>query len=219
MSNELTTNTDVMLTPLKSGGRMDAIVRNGNETPAAFESTAIVDRLRAFFAELEAEAEQRKDDPVAMVNALARMEALAADVRYVTSTIRAHAAQALHDQKVRRMTIEGLATVEASTTTERTDWQDTELLTDMIAQHFGDQVVSTESGNIWTAPEIAEQILMWFRVQWRLTPIRDAGLDPDDYSTVPTDEDHKPIRFPTVSFKENVLRKQQVVDQSVKEQR
>ena len=202
---------EVAVTPLKSGGRFDVVVSDGDRTPDAFASTDIVDRFRAFFDQLALEAEQHADDPIAMVNALARMEALLADVRYVTAEIRGHTAKALSDAKVRRLTVEGVATMEASSTSERTDWQDQALLTRMLDRFGCDDLVDRGTGALVATDVLAAEILSWVRVQWRLTPIRDAGLDPDDYSTQPTNEDGTPLRTPTVTVKDNRMRAQQVV--------
>lgn len=200
---------DVAITPLKTGGRADVIVSNGDRTPASFSSTDIIGKFRAFFDQLALEAEQHADDPIAMVNALARMEALLADVRYVTGEIRGHTAKALSDAKVRRLTVEGVATMEASSTSERTNWQDHALLSRMLDEKYG-ALVCADHGEVVRPDDLADEILSWVRVQWRLTPIRDAGLDPDDYSTQPTNEDGTPLRTPTVTVKDNLVRRQQV---------
>jgi hypothetical protein len=200
----------IQITPLKSGGRSDWHVSACRETsalPVPFAETGIIDQLRVFFDRLDAEAEARKHDPVAMVNAMARMEALAADVRTVTAAIRKYAAEAMADYDVRRMTIDGIATVEATSAAERTDWQDQALLTAMIHERIAGTLVSTSTGEQWEAHELAASILSWLRPAWRLTPIRDAGLDPDDYSTQPKDEDGKPIRTPGVRVHDNSIRK------------
>lgn len=206
-------DSPIQLTPLKTGGRADWHVTSTPDTtglPVPFEQTDITTQLRRFFDALDAEAEQHKDDPVAMVNALARMEAVLADVRAVTATIRKHAAEALAANHVRRMTIDELATVEASSASERTDWQDRKLVQDMLVANVGERLVDASTGNIWTAQDLSAELLTWFRVQWRLTPIRDAGLNPDDYSEQPTDEDGKPLRTPTVTMKDNLLRREGV---------
>jgi hypothetical protein len=212
MSNTPTTldSYDVAITPLKSGGRMDVVVSDANRTPGSFTSTDIVDQFRAFFDRLALEAEAHAADPIAMVNALARMEALLADVRYVTAEIRKHTADALNAEKVRRITVEGVATMEASSTSERTDWQDRALLLAMLERSSSVPNVDYNTGEIVDHGPIADEILSWVRVQWRLTPIRDAGLDPDDYSQQPTNEDGTPLRTPTVTVKDNRMRVQQV---------
>lgn len=205
-------DSPIQLTPLKTGGRADWHVTSTPDTtglPVPFEQTDITTQLRRFFDALDAEAEQHKDDPVAMVNALARMEAVLADVRAVTATIRKHAAEALAANHVRRMTIDELATVEASSASERTDWQDRDLMVSMLLRALP-PLVDSVTGEMVFAEDIADKVLSWVRVQWRLTPIRDAGLDPDDYSTQPTDEDGKPLRTPTVTMKDNLLRREGV---------
>lgn len=195
------------ITPLKSGGRADVhVITNGSVEPAAFTQTDIVGQMRVFVSKLEAEAEARKDDPVAMVNALARMEALLADVRYATSTIRDHTAHALADAKIRRLTIDNVATVEGTSESPRTDWQDDILFADMWMNTGMHDVVNRNTGEMVTPIKVAEVVLSWLRPAWRLTPIRDNNLDPDDYSTQPKDEDGTPLRTPTVSMKDNALR-------------
>ena len=200
----------ITVTPLKTGQRADWHVAATEETaglPVPFVETDITTQLRQFFDKLDIQAELHRDDPIAMVNALARMEALLADVRTVTATIRGYAAEALAEYRIRRMTIDGLATVEGTSSAERTNWQHTELLAQMMHHHFGAQLIDTASGVTYSPEEMTEIILEWFRIEWRLTPIRNAGLDPDDYSDLPTDEDGEPLRTPTIRIHDNALRK------------
>jgi hypothetical protein len=121
--------------------------------------------------------------------------------------VRQHAADGLAANKVRRLTIEDLATVEGTTEATRSEWQDQELFREMFRTVFGGEFANTGTGERWSATAFAEIMLKWFRVQWRLTPIRDAGLNPDDYSTLPTNEDGTPLRTPTLRMVDNVLRK------------
>lgn len=212
LENIGTPDSPITVRPIRSG-RADWEVAQFRESaglPAPFADTDIVNQLRVFFDKLEAEATERRDDPVAMVNALARMEALLADVRTATASIRKYAAEALSDYKVRRMTIDGLITVEGTSSSERTDWQHERLMTDMIKACFTDHLVEGETGQVHSAESVAKIILEWFRVEWRLTPIRAMGLDPDNYSDQPTDEDGKPLRIPTVRIYDNQLRKEQI---------
>ena len=199
----------IAVTPLKTGGRADWHVSTSTETssaPAAFIDTDIVAQLRRFFDAIDLEAADRCDDPIAMVNALARMEALLADVRYVTNTIRKHTADALAEHKVRRITIDNVATMEATSEADRTDWQDQALTTDMLANAYP-PLINSHTGEVVHVAALAETILSWMRPAWRLTPIRDAGLDPDDYSTQPKNEDGTPLRTPTVRVHDNTFRK------------
>ena len=200
------------ITPLKTGGRSDVhVVTHGDVEPSAFGETDIVGQLRVFFDKMDAEIEARKADPVAMVNALARMEALLADVRFVTNTARTRTAEVLDAAKIRRLTIDNVATVEGTSEASRTDWQDEKLLTDMLTCQIGDDFIQRDTGECRTTDVLASMVLEWVRVEWRLTPIRAAGLDPDDYSTQPKSEDGKALRTPTVRVHDNSMRKQKVV--------
>jgi len=186
--------------------RQDWHIRGNPGEVEAFQSPAdIVGTLRQFFDALEAEAATRKDDPVAMTHALARMEALLADVRYITATIKKHTADALKNSKVRRLTIDGIATVEAKTDSPRSDWENAKAFTALL-EHWGVRVIS-ENGEVITADAAAERMLEWFRPEWRLTPMKEAGLDPDDYSTQAKDEDGKPLRIPNVQVRDNIVRR------------
>lgn len=204
----------VEVTPLKTGNRADWRVIQFKESaglPAPFADTDITTQLRSFFDKLDQEIDAHRGDPIALTNALARMEAVLADVRSVTANVRKAAAEALADHKVRRMTIDGLATVEGTSSSDRTDWQDKELMTEMLERYLGDSIiVSSDTGELTSPEEVAAAVLRWVRVEWRLTPIREYGLDPDDYSDQPKDEDGKPLRTPTIRMHENVLRKEQI---------
>lgn len=203
----------IEITPLKTGGRVDWRVLECKQSvglPAPFAETDITTQLRLFFDKLDQEIEKHRDDPIALVNALARMEAVLADVRTVTQNVRTAAAEALNERGIRRMTVEGLTTVEGTSQATRTDWDNQRLLRDMLTAEL-DTMVNTRTGEVVDNDELAQRILSWFRVEWRLTQIREAGLDVDDYSTQPTDEDGKAIRTPAIRIHENVLRKQAVV--------
>lgn len=218
MSNHLeqigAPGSPVTVRPLKTGGRADwevAQFRESAGVPAPFADTDITTQLRAFFDRLDQEIERHRGDPIALTNALVRMEAVLADVRSVTNTVRERTAEALAEHKVRRLTIDGLATVEGTSSSERTEWDHHPLLTAMLDAEFATPILANpDTGELISTEEMATAILSWFRVEWRLTPIRDAGLDPDDYSTQPKDEDGKPLRTPTVRIHENTLRKEQI---------
>lgn len=196
------------VTPLKTGGRVDMhVAERGSVDTEAFVDTDIVAQMRVFFDKLDHEIIDRRDDVVAMVNALARMEALLADVRAVTATARARTAEALADGKIRRLTIDNVATVEGTSEAERTEWRDVALLFEMLAARHPAGLVDADTGELVRMDLFVDDVLSWFRVQWRLTPIRAAGLDPDDYSTMPTNEDGTPLRTPTVRMHDNAMRK------------
>ena len=192
------------ITPLRTGGRRDVELSAAGDS-VAFRQNDIIARLRQFFADLDDEARSHRGDPVALSQALARMDALLADVRSVRDTLRSLAAHALADEKVRRLTIEQVCTVEASTEVRRTDWQHERLLGDMLNK--AEMRGLTSDGEVIAPEQLAALVLSWLRPEWRMTPIRDAGLDPDNYCTMMADDDGKPVREPTVRIVTNDVRK------------
>lgn len=198
---------EARVTPLRSGGRRDVEVLSPDpDAPAAFAQTDIVGSLRAFFAALDAEAEQHRGDPVATAQALARIEALLADIRTVRDTLRDMTASALVASAIRRLTVGGIVTVEASTEVKRTDWQHEALLGALMAQR-GLSVLDHSTGELLEGADAAGAVLAWMRPEWRLTAVRDAGIDPDAYCTVATDDDGAPMRSPSVRIVDNVARR------------
>lgn len=191
------------VTPLKTGGRRDVEVID--PLPVESFATDIVGRLRQFFDAIEQEAQEHKGDPVALTHALARLEALMADVRYIRDVARKLTADALHAEKVRRLTVSGVATVEGLTEVTRTEWQHERLLTAML-EHWGVRFIS-DNGEVIPYDVAAARILEWLRPEWKLTPIREADLDPDRYCTISKDEEGKYIRTPTVKMVDNLVRR------------
>jgi hypothetical protein len=195
------------VTPLKTGGRRDITVSPDdlNES-AAFRATDITASLRAFFSAIDAEAEQHREDPVALVQALARLDTLAADIRAVRDSVRRMTAQALQTERVRRLVVEGVAAVESGTEVKRTEWQHERLLADMLEQ-AGYMVIATATGERLHPDEAAPMLLAWFRPEWKMTPIRDAGLNVNDYCCILTDDDGNPVRTPTLRMLDNLVRR------------
>lgn len=199
---------NITITPLKGRStRRDVEVRDTAPVPDSFAATDIVGQLRKFFDALEQEADTRKTDPIAMVTALANLDALLADVRFVRDTVRAHAAAALVANEVRRLAIEGVAAVEASSTLER-KWDNDKLMRLALQHELGDSYVNTATGEVLDTDALAEQLLTWFGISyWRMGALKPAGIDPDQYSEFPTDEDGKPARQPAVTMKVNTVRR------------
>lgn len=198
---------EARVTPLRSGGRRDVEVLSPDpDAPAAFAQTDVLGALRTFFAALDAEAEQHRGDPVATAQALARLEALLADVRTVRDSLRDMTAQALVASAIRRLTVGGIVTVEASTEVKRTDWQHEALLGALLARRDL-ALLDHRTGELLEGAEAAAEVLQWLRPEWRLTAVRDAGLEPDDYCTVATDDDGAPLRSPSVRIVDNVARR------------
>ena len=198
---------EATITPLKTGGRRDITVTPTDpDAPRAFGATDIVTNLRRFFDALDIEATQHRGDPVALVQALARLDTLLADVRAVRDTVKTYAAEALVEERVRRLVIEGVAAVESTSEVKRSEWDHPRLLADLLDQ-AGFVLVATATGEAMHPDEAAPVLLEWFRPEWRMTPIKQAGLDPDTYCRVETDDDGRPVRTPTVRIVDNLVRR------------
>lgn len=194
-------STDIVRT--KAGRREDWSVPSQN-TPVAFSSTDIVGSLRKFFDEMDKEAEARKDDPVAMVNALARLEALLADVRYVRDTVRRYAAESMEAERIRKLIIEGLCTMEAQSSGAPRKWHDDKLLTHVLKPYM----IVDGNGEFVDHGTLAAEMLEWFSVSyWRVGKLKDEGVAPEDYCDQELDEDGKVVRTPGVRIIDNVMRK------------
>lgn len=196
----------VAVRKLRGGVRVDVIVAEASPTPA-IEAPDFVARMRWFFAEMDAEIDRHVNDPIATAQALARVEALLADVRYVRDRLHQVTAEGLRAMAIRRLTVTEVTTVEASNTYERTAWQHAALLTAML-RWWDIRVIDVATGEYVPADQVAEVMLNWFRPDWKLTAIRDADLDPDDYCTVARDDDGKPMKTPTVRIVDNRVRRQ-----------
>jgi hypothetical protein len=195
------------ITPLKTGGRRDITVTPADpEAPRAFGATDIVATLRRFFDAIDLEASQHRGDPVALTQALARLDTLAADVRAVRDAVRTLAAEALQTERVRRLVIEGVAAVESTSEVKRSEWANERLLADLL-DRAGFLLVASATGEAMRPEEAAPELLAWMRPEWRLTAVRQAGLDPDEYCRVDTDDDGKPVRTPTVRMIDNLVRR------------
>ena len=196
------TGTDIVRT--KAGRREDWSVPSQN-TPVPFVDTDIVKHLRSFFDEMDKEAQQRKDDPIAMVNALARLEALLADVRYVRDTVRTYAAESMEAQHIRKLIIEGLCTMEAVSSGSPRKWNDSKALAMLLTNyHMTDKL----TGEVKEADEVATDLLEWFAISyWRVGPFKELGMPVEDFAEQDKDEDGKVVRTPSVRIIDNNMRK------------
>jgi hypothetical protein len=192
----------------KAGRRRDVEVRpRADAEPKSFDQTDIVVRLRRFFDALEAEAHDHEGDPVALSQALARMEALLADVRYARDSLKRLTAEALDEQQVRRLTVEGVCTVEGTTETKRTGWRHAELLTEML-NRCQYALLNTATGEKFSTEEAVATLLSWLTPTWKMTPLKSLSMNPDDFCDVSTDDDGKPVRTPSVRMHNNEIRNQ-----------
>ena len=199
---------DVDVRPLRTGRRVDVVVRQSTPTPS-IEAPDFVARLRQFFADMDSEVDRHVHDPIATAQALARIEALLADVRYLRDRLTKVTAESLKAMEIRRLTVSEVTTVEASNETKRSEWQHEKLLTRLLEQHgFKRGVVSPDTGERMDLVDLVALLLGWFRPEWRLTGVRESLVDPDDYCTVERDDDGKPVKTASIRIVDNLVRRQ-----------
>lgn len=194
---------------VKGSPRIDVEVGPTDVITAAAEPD-LTARLRWFFAEMDAEVDRVSDDPIALTNALARVETLLADLRYMSKRIKDATAAALDAGKVRRLTVSNVATIEATSAIERTEWQ-TPALMSIVLEHLGTLFVDSATGEIQDRAVVADRLGEFFRAEWRLTPLRDIGVDPDQFCTIARDADGNVKRTPTVKIVDNAIRSNSTV--------
>lgn len=205
----------IKATPLrKPSTRSDWHVERLADARTPLDADDFVKAMRRFFADMDAEITARAHDPIATTNALARMEALLADVRYVRDRLRDVTAGGLALHEVRRLTIDDVATVEASSIAER-DWDHAKAMRLVIHRALDAQCefdeplwIEAETGVRLDVEAIAVAILDAAAVDyWRMGALKALGIDPDSVSETERDEAGKTIRRPTVIIKDNAIRK------------
>lgn len=195
---------DCDVVPLRNSRRCDVTARASSLTPALQGDESFVDRLRRFFADMDAEITYYADDPIATAQALARVDALLGDLRYIRDRLNRTTADALAAHQVRRLIVEGVVTVESSNEYKRTEWQHERILTAVLAQHdLAGGVVSPDTGERMDLVDFVALLLSYVRPEWKMTALREAGLNPDDYCTVERDDDNKPVKTPTLRIVDN----------------
>lgn len=190
------------VTPLKSGGRSDWNVAKTLEV-APVQAPDFIDAMRRFFDGMDREITHYVDDPIATSQALARVDALLADVRYVRDRLRDVTAVSMNTQRIRRLTVESVTTVEASSTVEW-DWDDRGLMEFVLSDL---RLVDADTGELYGEDVIAERILSLLAPRWRSTALKEQGINANDWRETPLDEQGKPIRKPTITIKDNRVRR------------
>jgi hypothetical protein len=187
--------------------RSDWTVPAGSALVAsASEAPDWVAALRRFFMAMDAEVEQYRHDPIATGQALARLDALLADMRSVRATLNTATAESLNEYGVRRLVIQGVAVLEASSTDDRHAWRHEDLLPAVLRALGVDHLVNTETGEAFSCEDLAVRLLAMLRPAWKLTGLRAIGLDPDDWCEYTEDDDGRMVRVPTVRFVDNAVR-------------
>lgn len=176
---------------------------------SAVEAPDFVAAMRRFFSEMDAEITARSDDPIALAQGLARIEALLADVRYVRDRLRDTAATGLQAAGIRKLTVEGVLTCEQVNDSPPRDWDDAALVRRLVEDAWPN-LVDADTGERVTGEQIADRVLACASVSyWRMGALRERCINPDDYSEQATDEDGSPIKRPSIRMHDNRVRGRQ----------
>lgn len=173
---------------------------------SAVEAPDWIAQLRAFFMAMDAEVEQYRDDPIATGQALARVDALLADLRSLRASLNTATAESMGRYGIRRLTISSVATLEASSTYDRHAWRSDELLPVVLRALGIDLGINTETGEQIDADDIAVRLLAILNPSWKLTGLRGLDIDPDQWCDFTSDDTGQPAKVPTARFIDNAVR-------------
>lgn len=196
----------IKVTPLKGRSRRADWQVASSPPSTAIDQPDFVVELRRFFAAMDGEVDRYKHDPIATASALVRLEALLADVRYLRDRLKATTADSLDALQVRRLTIDSVCTVEASSEIKRSNWQHAKLLALALERCYGGSLLNGDTGEYIDRDEMAAALLAYFTPEWRLTALRDDGIEPDDYCDIDRDERNRIVKTPTVRIVDNRIR-------------
>lgn len=171
-------------------------------TSDAIEQSDIVTKVRLFIAAMSEEVTARRDDPIATGQALARVDAILADMRYLRSLLAATTADAMNRMRIKTITVETIATWEATASYKRSGWRHRDLLVKVL-DATSLAVIDTDTGERLPTGDVADIILSWLTPGWKLTGLRPYGVDPDDYCTVATDDEGNPTKEVGIRFHSN----------------
>jgi hypothetical protein len=164
-----------------------------------------VDAMRRFFDGMDREIDAHVNDPVATVQALARMEAIMADMRYVQNRLKSVTGAAMAEMKIRRIVIERVATVEAAAITADRNWNDAGLLRHILDNW---KHIDADTGEVVESERVASLILELAKLSWRSTPMPDHDIEPADWYEREVGDDGKPIKTPTTRMIDNRIKGQ-----------
>jgi len=68
-------------------------------------------------------------------------------------------------------------------------------------------VLDRTTGEVITGTDAADKLLETLRPEWRMTNLKALGINPDEYCTVASDDDGRPIRTPSVRIVDNIVRR------------
>lgn len=194
----LVASPSVSITEVR-GGRRDVEITGDL---IEFSGSDAFSALRRLFADIDSEAQAHSGQPVPLVQALAHLDALVADLRLVRDNVKRYASDALAGEKVRRLVVHGVCTVESVTETARTGWRHPDLM-HALMQGTGHRLVCVETGEVFDAQQSTDWLLSVFTPAWKITGLREHGIDPDDWCDVPRDDYGNTVRTHTVRLRAN----------------
>jgi hypothetical protein len=169
------------------------------------QSLDFVDAMRRFFDGMDREIDAHVDDPIATAQALARMEAIMADMRYVQNRLKSVTGASMAELKIRRITVERVATVEGTANTADRQWNDAGLLRHILDNW---KHIDAETGEVVESEQVANLILELAKLSWRSTPMPDHDIDPHDWYERELGDDGKPVKTPTTRMIDNRIKGQ-----------
>ena len=126
------------------------------------------------------------------VSLLVAIRDLRADLAFVASELE----KGLLDRNPpKRFAVDGNE-VEVKKSTTRTKWQNDDLMKVVVARALDERLSDPDTGEMlepgWQT--VARVISLCMRPSWRLTPLRERGIDPDEFSEV--NEEHLSVVLP-----------------------
>jgi hypothetical protein len=185
-------------------GKTDWTVTGDHLVASAAQADDLVTALGRFFDGIENEIIQYSADPIALSHALAHIETIAADVRWVHGLLQRAAARALDAANVKRLAVEGIGVFEPSGYYKRSEWEHERLMREVIAR-MGYRFIDA-NGEVIEPGEVAVELLDVFTPSWKKGGLEPLGLDWNEYCTIDRDEDDKPVVTPTVKVVSNAVR-------------
>jgi len=193
-------------TPLRGASkRSDWLVRTEPGSDAGtLDRPSTTTVLRQLFADLYDEADRRKGDPIATGRALLNVETLLRDLRSLAAKLKKDTGTTMEALGIRRITLEEAGVWEATSSLTRSDWNTERVVRDYL-QSCGVVDAVDRDGEFCGVEHVARLVADLYGPSNgpRMTPLKDAGLKPDDYCTVAVDEEGKYVRDVSVRVHDN----------------
>ncbi len=146
-------------------------------------AAALVQMLTEFAGDCELEYEEVMDaSPEMLAVVLAAVRDTRADLAVFYSVVER---ELMEVSGTKRFVVEGLGEVAIRKSVKRTQWDNDALAQVVVAYALDERVLDEETGEYESAFQAVARVLMeCARPSWRITPLRDRGIDPDEYCSV-----------------------------------